>query len=277
MELTILLTKEMNFTSLRILFGRLLLAVGSLLCLVIFYGAVLCPPVEKIQSEGIVSGYNLRTLSVSEANSRIGKLKDLAAEGASKRELAEKLFRIISASFIHSDSYVLKPWDNWVLWIDQQFGRPYVSTQDAELLRQRGGGFCLQSAMVYVNEAKKLGLDAQIALLNGHVATEVSVEGGKKIVVDSDLGILWDNPLSDFGKKISASEVTEKIEERGFGKEYAQQIAAYYVSSDDNTLINFPLSQGRYEYEQTAEFLSNLIPPLLVLIGFVLSTKRRAT
>lgn len=226
-------------------------------------------------SEQQVAGYNLRTISISDATKQLQQLSDNVSSISTKREIAEQLFKIISGSFIHTENYVLKPWDNWLLWSQQQFRRPYVSTQDVELLRNRGGGFCLQSAMIFVSEAKKLGLVAKIALLNGHVASEVTVDNGAKIVVDTDLGILWDNSLVDFGSKIKATEVAKRVAQRGFDENYAKEIADIYVSQDNNSLANFPLSQKRYEHEQRALLLSKIIPPCLILFGFILLRGRR--
>lgn len=257
--------------SVRTAFGYAALLLGVLLGALVIYGQFAPAVPVKVKANGvIISDYHTRTI---EPDAAVAQIAQLPKQSLTKRDLAYKLFELVSGSFIHRDNYEIEPWDNWVLWLKQQFGRPYLSTQDGQLLLKRGAGMCLQSSLAYVSAAQQLGLDAKVALLTGHVVAEVVVDGGRKVVADTDLGIFFDSALGDFGVVLSRQELIDRVRGRGFGVEEAARVADIFLSQQDNSLVDYPLSPKHLSAEHRAALASQLIPPLLVALGALLLRK----
>jgi hypothetical protein len=215
--------------------GRIVGMFGAMVFALNCYGAWIAPhgSSEPFPARS-VENYHFRTLPVSEAKEKFASLLS-AREQLSQKELAERLFSLVSQSFVHNQQYVLKPWDNIVFWIsaltaDDTFKREVMlDTQNAELLWNRGAGFCHQASWVYVQKARELGLDARLLRLPGHYVSEVLIPEHGWVTVDADLGVFWGEPYERISLRERLEYRASLLEQLGFSKEKSAQLAALYV------------------------------------------------
>ena len=150
-----------------------------------------------------------------------------------------------------------------------------LDTQDPELLLRKGVGFCHQAAWLTLYWLREGGFRATLVRLNGHYAVEVELPSKRNIVVDSDLGIVWDVPLSAFGATKNRSEVEATIESKGFSKDIQQKLAETYVTTADNTRSLF-YGLDTLNIEIRTKWWSYYVPlggDLLWLVGALITNR----
>lgn len=244
---------------------RLLLTlVGSSLLILNLAGFFIPTRERSSIPDKPIPGLHIRELEVNVAQSRFNQLKK---ESFSPEEKLSSLFKLVSSSFIRMPNYKIEPWDNWILWSAGQWDSSYNFTQDVDLLWKRGAGLCLQSSMIFSAKAKELGFDARIGLLTGHVVTEILIPDKGWRVYDSDLGIIWDNALNDFGSQLDLETISKRIQSAGFSKQYSNEIAKIYTSQSDNSHAPFPMRADRLKLEEFTKWISWIIPMGMIFIG----------
>jgi transglutaminase superfamily protein len=217
-----------------------------------------------------VPNFDYRTLSWEKAQSKFSRLlkNDISLE-----QKAKKLFGLVSRSFMHTSSYKIKPWDNWMLWLGGIIlDKKYLDSQDPDLLWKAGGGFCHQAATIYVSKGKDLGLETRLIGLSGHVVAEVYLPGKGWRVVDPDMGIFWDHDLDSFGTEPNINQIKNHLSTLGFLDKTAQHFAKVYTSQEDNKREKYPTAPKRYLLEKITNWFKWLIP--LILIGVSLRIMR---
>ena len=216
---------------------------------------------------GFVENFSYRTLEVDEAIDEFAKLRSQNVD----RSTPEKLFTLVSRSFLQRGTVELGLLDNWVLWLMSLFyDRGILESQDMNLLWSKGEGSCHQAAGIYVIKARELGLQARILWLNGHVAAEVYVPDRGWSVVDPGLGIFWEHPLDAFGTTLSLEAIRSRISERGFTDFIADWYAVVYASWEDNTRGDVPWDVPKARTEQASHYMAWGVPVLFSLLSLLL-------
>ena len=252
--------------------GPLLTASGLSLLALNCIGLIVPPIDGPANLSAPVPGYHSRSIAPVEALRSVTELSNSNPDAT-----ARALFSLLAQSYIHASSYEIKPWDNWFLWVRSLNGRSFrESSQDIDTLWKRGGGFCRQASLIYAGKALELGLDARVILLTGHVVAEVLIPGTGWRVVDPDLDIFWDYPITEFGKALSSEEIVKQVEARGFASDFAKEVARIYTSQDDNFFRPFPLDEVRYEFEMNAKILSWVLAGGLLLVGILANFASRS-
>lgn len=255
----------------------ILIDTGSILLALSIYGLFAGP----ISNEGGInsnqeespSHYYKNTIEYSEAQVRINNL----SRSCQGEPCARELLDIISDSYAHtkSDSYRIQPWDNWIMWLSSQFDPRYSLSQDTDLLWQRGAGFCDQAVMIYVEQARKLGLRAAIFWLQGHVIATVGFKDANsntEIVhmVDPDLGIYWPyHPNLIASDELSCKGIKRTIKDHGYSNRLAKKIAEIYCTVDDNRISDSPPDPKRAREEFYSNYAKWWIPIALMIIGIL--------
>ena len=206
--------------------------LGGVILLALNLWGVLKPAESPYRQapESAPAGYYDRTISPRAARK---EFEILGASVKSEEEKAARLLELVSGSFIHrrESAYLIKPWDNWLLWLAGFWDKRYRISQDADFLWRRGAGFCDQAAVVFVAAAKKLGLLAGLLWLDGHVLAEVLVPGQGWRVVDADMGIFWESGLEQLRARLSEEQLAGRLIESGFTARLAGRLAAIYAHS----------------------------------------------
>ncbi len=197
------------------------------------------------------------------------EFEKLKLEPLTPRDKMTRLLSLVSSSYIHipAQPYLIKPWDNWWLWLRGQLNPKYLQSQDVDFLWRRGAGFCDQAAMIFVGKAKELGFKARLVWLGGHVISEVVIPDAGARLVDADLGILWEADSSALGNELSQASVQARLEKQGYSKELAQKIALAYTSAEDNKFSGFPYLPKLYRAERQAHWIVWVIPFVLLIIS----------
>lgn len=222
-----------------------------------------------------IPGREFRTIEIAAAHAQYSDLKNSDLDLETK---AQKLFALISGSYLHAPSYRRTIFDNWYVWLRGLRAESFLRTvQDVDLLWRRGGGFCTQAAMIYAAKGQELGLETRIALLTGHVVAEVLIPGKGWRVVDPDLKVFWEYSLSDFGKSIGEEEIKKKLIEVGYSADFSSTAAQIYLSQEDNRLVNYPMDAMRLQFEKDAEWRKWLFPSLMMMLSIFILIKGRLT
>jgi hypothetical protein len=255
----------------------ILIDIGSILLALSIYGLFAGPVSNEIsiksKEEESPNHYYQRTIDHRQAQERINKLSHSCQGEPCARELLD----IISNSYAHTrtDSYRIMPWDNWIMWLSSLFDPRYSLSQDTDLLWRRGAGFCDQAVMIYVEQARKLGLRAAIFWLQGHVIATVGfkdINSNSEVVhmLDPDLGIYWPYHPNLIGSdELSCKSIKRTIKDHGYSKRLAKKLAEFYCTVEDNQISDSPPDPNRAREEHYSNYAKWWIPIALIMLGII--------
>ncbi len=249
-----------------------LVMLSALLFALSIVGEVI-PRTTKARSEPYRAPrhYYESLLPRAEFLSSIAKLSELSSTPEHK---ARALFELVRDSYVHDpeSGYLMKPWDNWILWLMGQFDSRRLQSQDAHFLLSRGIGFCDQAAMIFTGYAQEMRMESRLVWLSGHVVSEILLPQGWR-VVDPDLGIFWNLPLEDFGTNYSATDIRQVIVAQGFGLDLAEIITEAYVTQSNSRRSSYPYLPRLYRDERAAQWAKWILPGFILAGGIMLGRK----
>lgn len=168
----------------------------------------------------------------------------------------------------HTENRNISFTENWLLWLAAKFYSPFGRTQDAERVVRGRAGNCSERVQVLMEIYKRNGIDAQVLLLNGHVALQAFFRK-QWIITDPDFGLVRDGDIQMMRSAEGLAFADSFLVARGFN----QQVRDYYlyawrVTSDDKILAVNQYTNTRLFYiEKITQWLRWLAPLFLICIG----------
>ncbi|MCB0333371.1 MAG: hypothetical protein KDD55_07715 [Bdellovibrionales bacterium] len=253
--------------------------LGGALLLLTFTGTILSPvsSIDTYRTPENPAHYYERTLEPQEAYATFHGT--LSRKEALSDEAPYRLFTLIKDSYVHTSSYRLTIFDNWLLWLKahltptQLRKELLLDTQLAELLWKRGGGYCHQAVWIFVKHARELGFEANFVRLNGHYVGEVKLKDGSWKTVDPDLGIWWDERYDEHKPAFSKEKVIAALESTGFSKARAEHLSKMYSGEARRGL--FYSTPELIEEEYAAERYKWIIPFAFLVIALLIHWTRK--
>ncbi len=261
------------------LFFEVLFTSAGIILLLVTTTGLFLPPVSSIetyQTPENPTHYYERSLEPQEAQTIYNKM--LTHKETITDDAPFTLYGLIKESYLHTSSYRLNFFDNWLLWTKAQLASSSVrkqlllDTQLAPLLWKRGGGYCHQAVWIFVKHARELGFEANFVRLNGHYVAEVKLKDGAWKTVDPDLGLWWEERYDQNSPTFSQANVIQMLVDTGFSNERAQHLSKMYSGPARRGI--FYTTPELIAEEQTAERYKWIIPFAFLLIAALLRLLR---
>lgn len=166
--------------------------------------------------------------------------------------------------------------ENWIQWTLGQFYPPFLRTQNAARILERGQGDCSERVAVLQHLLRQSLLPTRIVGLGGHVVLE-TYANGKWYTADPDYGVLYVGTV-DALATAEPGYLAAPLLRVGCTSDSIDRYIQIFQSVGDNVpmRLNAPLSPRLHGLEAWSTFLVFALPCVLwMLSGFLWFNARR--